>query len=151
MPRISREPLTRKSVDAAKPTGRLYRLRDATLPGLVLRVMPSGAKSWAILWGCGQERIIGDHPVTTLEGARERARRLLSEVADHGAPLAVIESRRPPSAKPATLREFVDSANRQWVRHELKRGDAAADRIPPCLPASPTRHPTPNGGFRRNQ
>ncbi|MBB5735900.1 integrase [Xanthomonas arboricola] len=129
MPRISRESLTRKTVDAAKPTGRLYRLRDATVPGLVLRVMPTGAKSWAILWGRGQERIIADYPVTTLEGARDAARRLLAEVADHGAPLAVIESRRPASARPATLREFVDGAYRQWVRHELKRGDEAADRI----------------------
>ncbi len=129
MPRVSREPLTRKSVDAAKPSGRPYRLRDATVPGLVLRVSATGAKAWAIVWGRGQERAFADYPVTTLEGARDRARRLLAEVAEHGAPLAVIEARRPASAKPATLREFVEGDYRRWVRHELKRGDEAANRI----------------------
>ncbi|WP_386724443.1 integrase arm-type DNA-binding domain-containing protein [Cognatiluteimonas weifangensis] len=78
--------MTLKSVNAAKPTGKLYRLRDATVPGLALRVNPAGTRAWAIAWGRGQERIIGAYPVMTLDMAREAARRELGEVAEHGAP-----------------------------------------------------------------
>lgn len=88
MPRVTREPLTEKSVKDAKATGRLYRLRDAKVPGLLLRVnATAGAKAWAITWGRGQERIIGTFPVMTLEMARSQARKLLGQVAEHGAPL----------------------------------------------------------------
>ncbi|MFK3846532.1 integrase arm-type DNA-binding domain-containing protein [Stenotrophomonas sp. NPDC078853] len=90
MPKVTREPLTRKAVDAAKTTGKLYRLRDATVPGLVLRVSATGAKSWAMVWGRGQEKAFASYPATTLEGAREAARRLSSEIDKHGAPAAVV-------------------------------------------------------------
>jgi len=90
MPKVTREALTRKTVDAAKATGRAYRLRDATVPGLVLRVSAAGAKSWAMVWGRGQEKAFANYPATTLEGAREAARRLSAEIDKHGAPLAVV-------------------------------------------------------------
>ena len=90
MPKVTREPLTRKTVDVAKATGKAYRLRDATVPGLVLRVSATGAKSWAMVWGRGQEKAFANYPATTLEGAREAARRLSAEIDKHGAPLAVV-------------------------------------------------------------
>ncbi|EKT4088825.1 integrase family protein [Stenotrophomonas maltophilia] len=90
MPKVTREALTRKAVDAAKTTGKAYRLRDATVPGLVLRVSATGAKSWAMVWGRGQEKAFANYPATTLEGAREAARRLSAEIDKHGAPLAVV-------------------------------------------------------------
>lgn len=90
MPKVTREALTRKVVDAAKATGKAYRLRDATVPGLVLRVSAVGAKTWAVVWGRGQEKAFANYPATTLEAAREAARRLSSEIDQHGAPLAVI-------------------------------------------------------------
>ena len=98
MPKITRETLTLKTIQAAKPTGKLYRLRDAAVPGLVLRVSPAGTRAWAVTWGRGQERIIGNYPVMTLDGARDAARRELGEVAEHGAPLAVIKAMKPDAA-----------------------------------------------------
>jgi hypothetical protein len=89
MPKVTREALTRKVVDAAKATGKAYRLRDATVPGLVLRVSAAGAKSWAMVWGRGQEKAFANYPATTLEAAREAARRLSAEIDQHGAPAAV--------------------------------------------------------------
>ncbi len=86
MPRVTREALTKRTVDAAKPTGQLYRMRDATVPGLVLRVTATGAKGWALTWGRGQERTIGPASTVTLEMARTQARILLAEVAQGGAP-----------------------------------------------------------------
>lgn len=101
MPRIAREPLTVAKVNAAKPTGKLYLLRDATVPGLVLRVSPAGVKTWAIQWGRGQARNLGRH--LTLEGARNAGRKVLGEIAEHGAPVATLEAIQAAQAGRAAL------------------------------------------------
>ncbi|ATS39460.2 MULTISPECIES: site-specific integrase [Xanthomonas] len=126
MPKITREPLTRRSVDSAKATGKAYRMRDATVPGLVLRVSATGARCWAIVWGRGQERTFGDYPALPLEAARERAKKLAGEIAAHGAPLAVIEAARP---KPATLGSFVREHYGPWAKANQKAGQATVDAI----------------------
>lgn len=129
MPRITREPLTLNAVKAAKPTDKLYRLRDATIPGLLLRVTPTGAKVWAVTWGRSQERVIGTFPVMTLDGARESARRELGEAAEHGAPLAVVEARKPVSERPITLRTFVDDHFKPWALTHQKQGQATINAL----------------------
>ncbi|MCW5568188.1 MAG: tyrosine-type recombinase/integrase [Dokdonella sp.] len=129
MPKITREPLTRRSVESAKPTGKLYRLRDATVPGLVLRVSATGSRSWAIVWGRGQEKAFGDFPAVTLDGARDAARRLLAEIAEHGAPLAVIEAKQPGKVKPMTLRDFVRDHYTTWAKANQKAGQATIDAL----------------------
>ncbi|MBV6816053.1 site-specific integrase [Xanthomonas campestris pv. passiflorae] len=126
MPKINREPLTRRSVDSAKATGKAYRMRDATVPGLVLRVSATGARCWAIVWGRGQERTFGDYPALPLEAARERARKLAGEIAAHGAPLAVIEAAKP---KPATLGSFVREHYGPWAKANQKAGQATIDAL----------------------
>lgn len=129
MPRITREPLTLNIVKAAKPRDKLYRLRDSTVPGLLLRVNPAGAKVWAVTWGRSQERVIGTFPVMTLDGARESARRELGEAAEHGAPLAVVEARRPVSEKPITLRAFIDDHFKPWALTHQKQGQATINAL----------------------
>ena len=126
MPRITREPLTRKAVESAKATGKAYRMRDATVPGLVLRVSAAGSKSWAVVWGRGQEKAFGDFPHVTLDGARDVARRLLGEIAEHGAPLAVIEAAKP---KPLTLGDFIGEHYAPWALANQKAGQATVEAI----------------------
>ncbi|WP_052101444.1 site-specific integrase [Novilysobacter arseniciresistens] len=94
MPTITRLPLTRAKVEAAKPEPSPYWLRDATVPGLALRVLPSGKRTYSVLWGRGRAKAVGDHPVMTLEGARTTARKLLAEIAEHGAPLSTLQRRQ---------------------------------------------------------
>ena len=119
MPAITREPLTRTKVDSAKPKAAAYWLRDATVPGLALRVMPSGAKSYSVLWGRGRAKAIGTHPVMTLTEARETARRVLGEVAHLGAPAAVLEA----SVRPvATFGEFLRNRYFPHVAATAKAG-----------------------------
>lgn len=129
MPKITREPLTRRSVESAKATGKLYRLRDATVPGLVLRVSATGSKSWAIVWGRGQEKAFGDFPAVTLDGARAAGRRLLAEIAEHGAPLAVIEAKQPGKVKPMTLGDFIRDHYTAWAKANQKAGQETIDGI----------------------
>lgn len=129
MPKITREPLTLKVIAAARPGEKLYRLRDSTVPGLMLRVTPAGKKTWAVTWGRGQERVLGTYPVMTLEAARERARRELGEVAEHGAPLAVIEAARPVQDKPITLEGFITDHYAPWAVAHQKAGQATVDAL----------------------
>ena len=88
MPIVNRVKLIQGTVEGAKPKAGVYTLRDADTVGLVLRVHPSGRKSWAVMFGRGQARNIGAFPAMTLAGARIAARRLIGEIAEHGAPLA---------------------------------------------------------------
>lgn len=133
MAKVTREPLTLKAITAAKPAAKLYRLRDATVPGLMLRITPAGKRTWAVTWGRGQERIIGAYPVMTLEAARETARKVLGEVAEHGAPVAVIEANKPAAEKPITLGEFIVDHFTPWARAHQKQAQATLDALQACF------------------
>ncbi|EGF91077.1 phage integrase family protein [Asticcacaulis biprosthecium C19] len=82
------EKITKRSVDAAKPTEKRYRIRDTELTGFSVRVMPSGVKVYKVVYranggGRGEtpkEYTIGQHGVFTPEEARKEAERLLSSV-----------------------------------------------------------------------
>ena len=45
MPKITRTALTKRAVETAEVTGKVYRLRDNNPVGLVLRIAASGAKT----------------------------------------------------------------------------------------------------------
>lgn len=78
--------ITDAVVARAAPRKREYALRDARLPGLALRVQPSGAKSWTLrLRRDGETRRItlGAADVMSADEARARAHALLAtEAAD---------------------------------------------------------------------
>lgn len=121
--------LTVKDVEAARPKDSAYRLHDARVPGLSLRVLPSGVKSWCVTWARNRDLALGKYPIVTLEAARAKARAKLAEADQHGAPLAVIEAARPNGGRVLTLRQFVEGDYRTWARHELKRGQEAVNRV----------------------
>ncbi|RXK64738.1 DUF4102 domain-containing protein [Stenotrophomonas sp. MA5] len=82
--------LTIRAVELAKPAEKPYELSDSDMKGLLLRVQPSGVKSYIVTWGRGKRRTLGKHPVMTLAGARAAALAALSEASQHGAPLAAV-------------------------------------------------------------
>jgi len=81
--------LTMRSVELAKPAEKPYEISDSDMKGLLLRVQPSGVKSYIVTWDRGKRRTLGKHPVMTLAGARAAALAALSEASQHGAPVAV--------------------------------------------------------------
>ncbi|WP_423166814.1 integrase arm-type DNA-binding domain-containing protein [Stenotrophomonas maltophilia] len=81
--------LTIRAVELAQPSEKPYEISDSDMKGLLLRVQPSGVKSYIVTWGRGKRRTLGKHPVMTLAGARAAALAALSEASQHGAPLAV--------------------------------------------------------------
>lgn len=86
MPKIKRQTLTKLIVEGVKPRPSAYRLWDAKVPGLALRILPSGRSTYEVHWARHKATTIGVNGVMTLEGARVAARRVLGEVDEHGAP-----------------------------------------------------------------
>lgn len=77
MPKRTAKHLTVDDVTRAKPREKPYELRDATQPGLLLRVQPSGAKSWVVSYsveGRKTRKVLGDPGVVTLKRARTLAK-----------------------------------------------------------------------------
>lgn len=78
---------TKRALEAVKPTGKLFTVKDEKTPGLILMVTPAGAKTfyWYRWLGGKPERIkLGTFPAMTIEQARAKAAEVNGAVAkDH--------------------------------------------------------------------
>ena len=118
--------LTKKKIDAARyeGDGTSWDVRpDGTIPGLWLRLYPSGAKSFVLRYRHGgrvRYYVLGRYGVLTLEQARKKARRLLGQVADGLDPLSEkrrkAEEARRKEAEGVTVAEFAD----RWLEDYAK-------------------------------
>lgn len=115
--------LTIRAVELAKSAEKPYEVSDSDMKGLLLRVQPSGVKSYIVTWGRGKRRTLGKHPVMTLAGARAAALAALSEAAQHGAPVAVSKPKADITVADA-CRDYVTSLEkdgRQTASDDAKR------------------------------
>lgn len=123
MPVLKRVPLTQKLVDEARPESTAYWLRDATVPGLALRVLPSGRKVYAVLWGRGRAFNIGVYGLVTVKSAQARAKIVLGEIEAHGAPLATVGT-EVRASKDLTLGNYLAERYAPHVHATAKAGHA---------------------------
>ncbi len=75
--------LTARFIESLKPSDRRVEYVDGMVRGLALRLSPTGAKSWVLLYRIHQRLrrwTIGTYPTLSLADAREQARRGLREV-----------------------------------------------------------------------
>lgn len=109
--------LARNEVRDAKPQDRPYEIRDTELKGLLLRVQPSGVKSYVLELGRGRRRTIGSAASLTLKQVRLTARQWTAD-RDNG--------KLPPAARgksrPLTLGEFIEKHYAPWIVAENKAG-----------------------------
>jgi integrase len=113
-------------VEASKPEADPYRVWDTNVPQMFLRVQPSGVKSWNVQWSRTSSKALGKWPGVTVDAARVRAKALLVETDQHGAPRAVLDAKKP---KAYTLKEFIEEEFKPWASANRKWGDGTADRI----------------------
>lgn len=118
--------LTIGTIDAAKAEPKPYEIRDTDVKGLLLRVQPSGVKSFVLEWARGKRRTLGQYPRVTLKGAHIQARKALAEADELGAPKAVIEKR---AEKPGTFGEFMAEHYAPHVEATNKAGKATVALI----------------------
>lgn len=116
-------------VEGAKPEAEPYRIWDTTVPALFLRVQPTGIKSFNVQWSRTSSRSLGKWPGCTVESARTKAKAILVETDQHGAPLAVIEASKPAEEKPLTLDQFLDRHYEPWAITNQKGGKATVANL----------------------
>ncbi len=111
-----RTALTQLAIDklAVPPSKADY--RDTRLKGLILRVMPSGTKSFYCEYARGKRVWLGRADVLGVSEARESARAIL---ADFYRGIDPIEARKPKAAMP-TYREYLESDYVAWAKSSQK-------------------------------
>jgi len=118
--------LTAKKVERTRAPGRY---RDGLVPGLLLQISESGAKSWVLRYMLhGKERMLGIGPVKAfnLKEARERARAARQLLADGVDPLDVKRQRRTEATLAAAKKlTFREAAQRYFDQHEKKWTNAS--------------------------
>ena len=104
-----------RRVRVAKPRDRKYEVRDDAIPGLTLRVFPSGARTFSLsrmVRGRRRYATIGDAHTMTVPEARREARKLIATfidtVKEDGSP------RTPGRAMDTFADEFLDRQARHW-------------------------------------
>jgi integrase len=126
MPKIVRQVLSRADVESAKPKDIRYRLWDAKVPGLCLRVTPNATKSWELHFSRGSARQLGRFPAMTLEHARSKALQQLGNFQRDGS----ISKRDAPDS----LKGFLAGRYGEWSKAFHKRGEANLKAIENTFP-----------------
>ena len=126
MPRSSKVVLaTERSCSTVKPNVKRAEFRIKGFRNLVLRVSPTGTRSWAYLYpspSTGQWRRIslGSFPTVTLEGAKTRAITILAAVKAGQDPLA---------APPTSDMTFGELSDQYLAEHMLRAAPASTKEV----------------------
>lgn len=120
-----RTALTQLAIDkmAVPPSKADY--RDTRLKGLVLRVMPSGTKSFYCEYARGKRVWLGRADVLGVSEARESARVIL---ADFYRGIDPVEARKPKVVMP-TYREFLEGDYAAWAKSSQKAYEQNLKRL----------------------
>lgn len=125
-----RAQLTKRLLATAEPRERPYELRDTLMKGLLLRVQPSGHKSWVIEWTRGKRRTLGAFSHLTLDQARAHAAQATAEVIQQGLPS--IAKEKPVSS---SLGDFLTDRYEPWALVELRGGKIYMNCMRAAFPA----------------
>ena len=117
--------LTQMAVDKLTTPTTKIDYRDTRLKGLVLRVMPSGTKSYYCEYARGKRVWLGRADVLGVSEARESARAIL---ADFFRGIDPIEARKPKAVIP-TYREFLDGDYGAWAKSNQKGHEQNLKRL----------------------
>jgi site-specific recombinase XerD len=129
--------LNENVIKALEPRQSRYDVRDDKHSGLVLRVTPTGRKSWSLSYrnerGRQQRYTLGTWPTIKLDAARKLAKKKLGAVADDTDIAAERRQERQREEAP-TVKEFIEGEYGNWMSANLRdadKGDYA--RFDTCL------------------
>ncbi len=110
---------------AAQPREKPYEINDERLTGFLLRVQPSGVRSYVVQLGRGRRVTIGKVGHLTPDQARERAEQVFGNAAHGREPLHGIDG-----AERLTLGEFIGGTYAPWLRaHRPTTATVSLERI----------------------
>ena len=129
--------LTETSIKALQPKASRYDVRDSEHKGLVLRVAPTGRKTWSLSYrneqGRQQRYTLGVWPTVKLDTARNLAKRKLGAVAG-GDDIAAERREIRQQTDVPTLNEFVAGAYGDYVKAHHKSSYKTLHRLQHVLP-----------------
>ena len=108
--------LTASLISKAPKRAGAYDIYATDPRGLLLRVYPSGRKTFFCLYARAKRMRIGDATVITLARAQYRAREILNEAHDYDDPLKR-------DLKKSTLGGFIETEYTPWLRANRRRPD----------------------------
>lgn len=107
--------ITTKNIDALSIRSRVYEVYDDLLTGFLVRVLPSGLKSFWVRYrikGIRDRIMIGHHGVLSVAQARDEAKKILGQAVTLG-----LNPKKPKVSsdhvKP-TFKEFIESEYKSW-------------------------------------
>jgi integrase len=127
--------LTKSVADSAQAQAKPYQLHDKQLPGLILRIQPTGHKSWYYEYrlpnGVRKRIRLGLYSRLSVDGARALAKQDAGDVAAGVDVQARKQETRVQAdrAKASTLGSFIKHKYSAWAKQHLRRGDIAVERL----------------------
>jgi integrase len=126
--------LTKRAVDTLSARDCPYDVRDDELRGFLVRVEPSGRKSFFLdyrLRGKRNRYRLGVYPNLSTEGARAIAQAIAGDIARGTDPQARRKAERAQTARErlSTLRAFLDGRYEPWARAHLKSASFQLARL----------------------
>ena len=111
-----------------KPEEKPYDVRDTKLIGFMVRVYPSGIKSYVVAYARAKRITLGNTEVLTPAQARDMATGILADVVKGGDPQAAKQA-----AKVDTLKAYLAHEYGPWVEAHRKDGKATLARLTACF------------------
>ncbi len=127
MPKRSDTKITEQTI-RVKPGAKPFEIRDKELRGFILRVQPTGTKTFYCEWARGKRSRIGDAALMTVKRARTIAEERISNAKRGEVPLPQIRHRI------STLREFISDKYKDWAIAHQKSGESNVQRIIGAFP-----------------
>lgn len=126
--------LLKSTVPRFAPRVAPFDVWDAELPGLVLRVLPTGARGFYFVYRLQGRRSryrLGIWPSLSPDGARQLARKIAAEVADGRDPNRRREAERAETRRKqvSTLRAFLAQRYEPWALSNLRSAKPQLERI----------------------
>ncbi len=115
--------LTKRVIDSLKPKDTLYEVWDDEIKGYVVRVLPSGRKSFAVYYrakGSQRKHTFGEMGKMTPDDARKKARALFVHIDDGGDPSLERKTYR----QAATVAELGERFLKEHVAERCKESTA---------------------------
>jgi integrase len=115
--------LTIRFIETVKAQGRRHEYRDTDAKGLILRVMPGGVKSWALLYTHARRKrrlTLGEFPAIKLAKARELALEALTHIAQGQDPQGQKQTQRRVQLQALTFNRLADTWLEKHARMKLK-------------------------------
>ena len=115
--------LSARLAQKLRPLAKPYEVRDDSLKGFILRVQPTGRKTYLCEYARGKRQTIGHVDTITAKQARVKAKEIL---ALHQLPGSVTPEHQP---HVPTLRAFIDREYKPWAEVHNKAAAGNLDRI----------------------